>query len=196
MVVEMCEWLINSLRVARSTEDYQQVRFGQGPIAPFKSDLDHMDLLEIGLSLGSMNLTAEELAACFDELCPCGKTHDDPSGETHDPDTLKKQLARLKRDIEAANEWILATILPRERFAVYGSDGIAVKAFRDPRDKTRSVLLFGPSQKLEGRIFEDGTFQIVKCSMFAQMSETGLAATFSLKSVEELFAMFFPRAGL
>jgi hypothetical protein len=49
-------------------------------------------LLELGLHLGLKLLSAEELADCFDEVCPCGKTHN--------ADALKKQRARVLKDLE------------------------------------------------------------------------------------------------
>jgi hypothetical protein len=41
----------------------------------FKTDLDHFDLMVFGTDLGLEPLSDEELAECFDELCPCGKEH-------------------------------------------------------------------------------------------------------------------------
>ena len=41
----------------------------------FKTDLEHFDLMILGIDLGLETLSDEELASCFDELCPCGKEH-------------------------------------------------------------------------------------------------------------------------
>ncbi len=75
-----------------------KLRYGEQNLLPgFKFDLDHSGLLEMGLSLGLAELGAEELAQCFDEVCPCGKVHS--------ADSLKKQRNRLLKDIEAAKAW-------------------------------------------------------------------------------------------
>ena len=63
-------------RVNRVAEDYERLRFGKGPIKAAKGDPDHAALLEFGLDLGLSILGPEELADCFDTLCPCGKIHD------------------------------------------------------------------------------------------------------------------------
>jgi hypothetical protein len=41
----------------------------------FKTNLDHFDLVAAGLELGIESLTPNELAECFDKLCPCGGPH-------------------------------------------------------------------------------------------------------------------------
>jgi hypothetical protein len=53
----------------------------------FKTDIDHFDLMMAGLDLGLATCTAEQLADCFDDLCPCGKEHD--------PENLKKLRERI-----------------------------------------------------------------------------------------------------
>ena len=55
----------------------------------FKTNLDHFDLMIAGLDLGIEMLSPEELADCFDELCPCGKEHD------------PELLAKLRKRIDA-----------------------------------------------------------------------------------------------
>ena len=67
--------------LVRLREDWQQLVRGQ-KLKPFKGHLDHHQILEVGLSLGLEKLTAEELADCFEKICPCG--------ETHDGDAMKK----------------------------------------------------------------------------------------------------------
>ncbi|MGB9403721.1 MAG: hypothetical protein WCA98_09275 [Candidatus Acidiferrales bacterium] len=53
----------------------------------FKIDQDHFDLMAHGLDLGLENLSPQDLANCFDELCPCGRPHD--------PENLRKLRARI-----------------------------------------------------------------------------------------------------
>jgi hypothetical protein len=56
----------------------------------FKTDLDHFCLLNGGLDLGFDSLSAEELADCFDALCPCGAPHF--------PENLSKLRARILKE--------------------------------------------------------------------------------------------------
>jgi hypothetical protein len=84
-------------RVNTVVEEYQRRRFGKGPIKATKSDPDHAALFEIGLDMGLSRLTPEELADCFDDLCPCG--------EVHDADALKKQRYRLQETLQKARDW-------------------------------------------------------------------------------------------
>jgi len=56
----------------------------------FKTDIDHFDLMIAGLDLGLGSLTPNELADCFDALCPCGKEHD------------PENLAKLRKRIDIA----------------------------------------------------------------------------------------------
>jgi hypothetical protein len=79
--------------LVRLREDWQQLGRGQ-KLKPFKGHLDHHQILEVGLSLGLEKLTAEELADCFDRICPCG--------ETHDADAMKKQRARVSKEVQTA----------------------------------------------------------------------------------------------
>jgi len=74
-------------RVLRTASDVEQLRCGQGPIKPFKTDLDHSDVFDFVLGFGLEKLTCEELADFFNEHCPCGR-------DDHDPESLKKQRAR------------------------------------------------------------------------------------------------------
>jgi hypothetical protein len=56
----------------------------------FKIDLDHFTLMNGGFDLGLGKLTSEELADCFDELCPCGRPHF--------PENLAKLRSRIIRE--------------------------------------------------------------------------------------------------
>ncbi len=85
-----------SKRIERIIADGNRLRYGEG-IASFKSHLDHSALLHMGFPLGLDKLTAEELADCFEAVCPCEIEHT--------ADGLKKQRKRLLADIEAAKKW-------------------------------------------------------------------------------------------
>ena len=62
----------------------------------FKRDREHQVLIQYGLSLGIESISAEELADCFDELCPCGKTHS--------PENLRKLRARVVEFLAATRD--------------------------------------------------------------------------------------------
>ncbi len=83
-------------RIARTARDFRTIFFKKGPIKPFQGGMYHQDIFQWGLSFESRmgKLTAEELASFFDNVCPCGTIHDARA--------LKKQLARLVKDLEAA----------------------------------------------------------------------------------------------
>jgi hypothetical protein len=59
----------------------------------FKTDVDHFDLMIAGLDLGLESVTPNELADCFDALCPCGKEHD--------PENLEKLRERIDKAFPA-----------------------------------------------------------------------------------------------
>jgi len=80
--------------VARTQKDWLRITHQKGPLKAFKGDTVHRQLLGILIGLEIQPLTAEERADLFDEYCACGKAHD--------PDALKKQHRRLKRELEAA----------------------------------------------------------------------------------------------
>lgn len=83
-------------RIARTAKDWRTIFFKKGPIKPFQGGAHHQDIFGWGLSFesGMEKLTADELASFFDKVCPCEKIHDSRA--------LKKQLARLRKDLEAA----------------------------------------------------------------------------------------------
>ena len=83
--------------LVRLREDWQQLERGQ-KLKPFKGHLDHRQILEVGLSLGLEKLTAEELADCFDQICPCG--------ENHDADAMKKHRARVSKEVQTARSFM------------------------------------------------------------------------------------------
>lgn len=86
----------SSKRVVEVHRDYQRWRYGelQPKNMRFKTDVDHQALIICGWDFGIESLSPEELTACFDELCSCGKEHD--------PENLRKFRTRLVRFLEAA----------------------------------------------------------------------------------------------
>lgn len=83
-------------RLARTLRDWRIIFFKKGAIKPFQGGMYHQDIFQWGFSFesGMEKLTAEELASFFDNVCPCEKIHDSRA--------LRKQLARLRKDLEAA----------------------------------------------------------------------------------------------
>jgi len=88
----------SSMRVLAVNRDYQRWRYSEldPEKAKFKLDREHQVLLRYGLAFGIGALSAEELADCFDELCPCGKTHF--------PENLRKLRTRLEAFLDAARD--------------------------------------------------------------------------------------------
>jgi hypothetical protein len=78
-------------RLQRTDADYFRIRNGEAS-QPTKRKVDHLAILEIVYYFGLGNLTAEELAECLDQVCPCG--------QLHTADVLK----RLRRQIYAKRE--------------------------------------------------------------------------------------------
>jgi hypothetical protein len=88
--------------IVRVRDDFWRAVHGRGPVAPFKGNSDHSDIMELGLNLGLNKLTGEELADCFDEVCTCEMAHD--------ADALKKQRARVRKQLQAAHDQRLRAI--------------------------------------------------------------------------------------
>lgn len=88
----------SSMRVLAVSRDYQRWRYGEldPEKAKFKLDREHQVLIRYGLAFGIEALSAEELAECFDELCPCGKTHF--------PENLRKLRTRVVAFLDAARD--------------------------------------------------------------------------------------------
>jgi hypothetical protein len=175
-------------QLLRAEDEFWRLANGHGSVRPFKVNQSHTDLLELGLHLGLKLLTAEELADCFDELCSCGKSHD--------ADALKKQRARVLKDLEKAQQQSIRYALrrpPWERFAVYGAEGFMAKGYR-PRDGSRYVEISRKGRDLECIVEEDG---VTGYSQDANLLFPGvlryLPKIFFVSSVEQLFEMFFPK---
>jgi hypothetical protein len=173
-------------QLARAQDEFWRLLNGHGPVPPFKVDQPHTDLLELGLHLGLKVLTAEELAACFDEVCSCGMTHN--------ADALKKQRARVLKDLERSLSQSLqyASRRPaRERFVVYGAEGFIAKGYA-PRDGSRYVEISRLGRGLEYLVEEDTV------EGYSPEAEFGfpevlrrLPAAFFVSDVQQLFQMFF-----
>jgi len=86
----------SSMRVLTVGRDYQRWRYREldPEKAKFKLDREHQVLIQYGLAFGVESLSAEELADCFNELCPCGKTHF--------PENLRKLRTRVIGFLDAA----------------------------------------------------------------------------------------------
>jgi hypothetical protein len=71
--------------------EVEKWRFGKIDLnkVRYKTSVDHFGLVSLGLDLGILSLTANELADCFDALCPCGKVHD--------PESLFKLRQRINK---------------------------------------------------------------------------------------------------
>jgi hypothetical protein len=85
-------------RITRTAEDFRRVVQRLGRTKPFQGDLVHRQFLELIICYENEQtpLTADERAACADAYCGCGR-------ETHDADALKKQYARLRRELKDAH---------------------------------------------------------------------------------------------
>jgi hypothetical protein len=79
-------------RISRTEKDFRIAVLGQGPIKPFRFDVEHRQLLELIICFEDQRLTAEELAHCVDCYCACGREH-------HEVNTLKRLRARLEADL-------------------------------------------------------------------------------------------------
>jgi hypothetical protein len=69
--------------------DYQNWRYGRLDVNKmhFKFDSHHILIMQTGLELGFRDLSPNQLADCYDEMCNCG--------ETHDPENMKKLRTRV-----------------------------------------------------------------------------------------------------
>jgi len=172
-------------KVSRLRDDLWQLVYGRGPIEPFKGNSRHSEIMELGLNLGLAKLTDEELADCFDEFCRCGKDHD--------PDALKKQRARVRKQLEVARYENLRTIPSRQRFHACGAHGITAKAYQSAAKKIRYVEVSQHGKQPECLIYSDGTAVAVENSLFYGPGGLDhLLNAFGVESPEQLFSMFFP----
>ena len=172
-------------KVSRLRDDLWHLMHGQGSIELFKGNSRHSELMELGLNLGLDALTDEELADCFDEFCRCGKDHD--------PDALKKQRARVRKQLEVARYENLRAIPSRERFRAYGAHGITARAYQSAAKRIRYVEVSQYGKQPECLICSDGTAVAVDNSQFSGPDGLNrLLKAFAVESPEELFSMFFP----
>jgi hypothetical protein len=172
-------------KVSRLRNELWHLVHGRGSIEPFKGNSRHSEIMELGLNLGLDALTDEELADCFDEFCRCGKDHD--------PDALKKQRARVRKQLEAARYGSLRAIPSRKRFAAYGADGVMARAYHWEAKEIRYVEVSLHGKQPECLIYPDGTALAGENSQFYGPDGLDrLLEAFGVESSEQLFSMFFP----
>jgi hypothetical protein len=176
-------------QLARANDEFWRLINGHGPVAPFKVDQAHTDLLELGLHLGLRVLSAEELADCFDEVCACGRSHD--------ADALKKQRSRVLKDLEMALQEGLRYWLRKpswERFEVYGADGFMAKRY-SPRDGRKYVEISRRDKGFECIVEENGTVTGFRKDTEVSFPDVlrHIPSAFFVPSNEQLFSMFFPK---
>jgi hypothetical protein len=175
-------------RVHRVAEDYERIRFGKGPIKAAKGDADHAALFDIGLDIGLNLMTPEELADCFDAVCPCGKVHD--------PDALKKQRSRKLKVLQEARDWLVAErakMSSREWMAAFGKQGLYAKGVPAIGGQPRRVYVGEIGQLPLCYINAEGDLVVLEGSRFASSSALReLPDAFGVNSTKELFTMFFP----
>lgn len=174
-------------RVHRTQKDYTRAAFRLGGIKPVKADLDHAGMFDVGLPLGLSTLTAEELADCFDEMCPCGKAHD--------ADALKKQRARRIKAHQEARDWIAAErakIPAREKMFVFGKDGMWAKASLVACGEPPLVFVGENEQPAACYLDSRGEISFFEDSKIDRASFQGrLPDAFCVGSTMKVFVMFF-----
>ena len=80
-------------KIARTERDVRILSFGKGAIKPFQEDVVHRPLLQLVICYEREQLTAEELARCFDRYCACGNNHE--------TDALRKMRHRFVAELKA-----------------------------------------------------------------------------------------------
>jgi hypothetical protein len=157
---------------------------GHGYEVPgFKTDEIHSDLIELGSGLGIAELTAEELADCFESICPCGKEHN--------ADAMKNQRRRVLRQLQLALEESWKLTPPRERYSVYGANGYIARPYRHSAGKPYVEI----SRRGKGLEYIVGKGEIAGYSNQAEFDSievvSCLPRCFFLRSTDEIFEMFF-----
>jgi hypothetical protein len=171
-------------KVSRLRNDLWHLVYGRGSIEPFKGNSRHSEIMELGMNLGLDALTDEELADCFDEFCKCGKDHD--------PDALKKQRARVRKQLETAHFENLRAIPSRRRFVAYGAHGMTARAYHWEAKGIRHVEVSLHGKHPECLIYPDGTALAAENSQFYGPDGLDrLLEAFGVESPEQLFSMFF-----
>jgi len=173
-------------QLVRARDEFWQAQRGLR-LRPFKVDELHSDLIELGFGLRLSKLSAEELADCFNSVCPCGKEHD--------ADALKKQRARIQKQLQSALEktWLMTP--PRERYAVHGARGYIARPYR-PRYGKPYVEVSRRGKGLEYVVQEGQIFGYGQESEFSFPEVlSSLPRLFFLRSPDEMFKMFFPDVG-
>jgi hypothetical protein len=172
-------------KVQRVRDDFFLAVNAREPLEPFKGNSDHCELLELGLNLGLNTLSAENLADCFDEICPCGKSHD--------ADALKHLRALVVKRLRAAHVGNLRRIPHRQRFAAYGTHGLTAKPYSWDKKGIRYVEISQGEERPECLIYPDGVVIAAQTSQFYQVGGLDrLLAAFGVETSAQLFGMFFP----
>lgn len=170
-------------QIVRATDEFWQLQHGFR-VLPFKVHEIHSDLMELGFGLGLRKLSAEELADCFSQLCPCGKQHD--------ADAMKKQRRRVHKQLQAALEERWRVTPPRERYSVYGADGYVATAYR-PNQGEPYVEISRKGRGLEYVVSENDYVGFTneppesRWQIFFRLPEA-----FFVQGLEDIFKMFFP----
>jgi hypothetical protein len=83
---------------------YQDWRYGKLDVNKMRSKFDshHILVMQAGLELGLRDLSADELADCYDEMCNCGKPHD-PENTNKLRTRVIKIMDRLVRNLSAGS---------------------------------------------------------------------------------------------
>jgi hypothetical protein len=177
-------------RVNRVGEDYLRLRSGNGPIKPAKGDPDHAALIGFGLDMGLSNLTAEELADCFDMVCPCRKSHD--------ADALKKQRSRIQKAIQKARQWLAADrakMSTREWMCAYGKNELFAKGTPsiEGHPPERRVYVGEIGKQVVGYVNDRGNVVVLKGLRLDRRSTLrNLPAAFEVRTTTELFEIVLP----
>jgi hypothetical protein len=171
-------------QLVRARDEFWQAGHGF-KIPQFKVDETHSDLIELGFGLGLPKLSAEELADCFNSVCPCGKEHD--------ADAMKKQRSRVQKQLQLVLAQCWQRTPPRERLAVFGANGYIARPYRPAYGKPYVEI----SRRGKGLEYVVQEGQI---SGYSQESEFGipevlscLPRLFFVRSPDEMFEMFFPK---
>jgi hypothetical protein len=170
-------------QIVRARDEFWKLAHGYR-VPRYKVSEIHSDLIELGLNLGLNRLTFEELAECFDDMCPCGREHA--------ADALKRQFKRVEQQLKNAfqKNWLLAS--PRERYAVYGTLGYVAKAYR-PSQGEPYVEISRKGKGLEYVIYADGLSGFTKELTLPQAISL-LPGIFFLERLDDIFRMLFPVA--
>lgn len=169
--------------LARARDEFWKKGHGYR-VPPFKVHEIHSDLIELGLGLGLADLSNEELADCFESICPCGKEHS--------ADAMKKQRNRVQEQLRAALEESWKLTPPRERYLVYGANGYIARPYRPSQGKPY-VEISRRGKGLEYIVWKGEISGYSDQAEFDSLEVFSyLPRCFFLRSTDEISEMFFP----